>query len=454
MPTKKEKNFSVKNLTVILLLLFLASCSSETDFSDTPVEDDSVVEDTENPSGEEPSENDETEKDTNPTFNPNANVINSSDLGWMAGEDISDKFREFVASAKADDVLYLDHFYILQGGGIQLPDNFTLAGNANGSGFDRPDTGSNQNPILELGNNTVLTDIKITHSNAPDTGTTAINTENGVDFHLSRTIAIQNKSNAIIRNCSIEGDVSIFIDLMGSTNTLIENCHFKGGAIPVRFLGGVSGPHIKNTIFEGAIADGIKSVKGSDSGTQNALVENCVFINCNRDGIDTTGGFKDSTVKNSYFVKNGVSGLDLKTGIDSQENLNTNLMNKNITLNDNEFIDNNNAVVMTTLNREGVLTNANWNEWAVQEIYMNDNIVETHFGDVRRILLIKDSHTVSYKNTQLLGNIDEYRYVNNYPGIESNYGVAGENTTNGDARPEKPDSYYLGLAGNTDSALY
>ncbi len=56
--------------------------------------------------------------------------------------------------------------------------------------------------------------------------------------------------------------------------------------------------------------DGIKTGCGGAFGVKRVLVESCLFQDNGRDGIDTTGGFMDSTVRNTTF-RRLLSGLDI-----------------------------------------------------------------------------------------------------------------------------------------------
>ena len=51
---------------------------------------------------------------------------------------------------------------------------------------------------------------------------------------------------------------------------------------------------------------------------RGALVEECVFQDNLRDGIDTTGGFNDSVVRNTIFRRLGTSGMDIKSHYESK----------------------------------------------------------------------------------------------------------------------------------------
>ena len=144
----------------------------------------------------------------------------------------------------------------------------------------------------------------------------------------------------------------MFFDVMSSDNITVRNSQFDGAAYQMRWGGLCTDFRVENSLFQNALVDGIKTMRGGGAGTQRATIYNSVFEN-GRDGIDTTGGFKDSVISKSIFRNNSVTGLDLKKIIESSADLNTNYAVSNIKISDSQFINNQNGIVVTMLDSAG-----------------------------------------------------------------------------------------------------
>ncbi len=374
-------------------------------------------------------------------------IIHSSDLGWTEGQDISKEFAALAKTFKPGDTFVFDHMYDISGNGIQLPDNFTLAGGAPGAGINVIDTASNSNPLIELGNANTLVDLTVTHSNAPQTRTDSTNPKSGVDYHNKVTIVAENKDDVKVLNSYFEGNVGIQLDIRGGDNLLVENTEFNGGFYQLRLGGDLSGPTIQNSLFQNSLGDGIKTVPGGNgTGVSEATVIGSVFLNNGRDGIDTTGGFADSLVTGTYFVGNGVSGMDIKSIYDSSDDLMGN-RNDGILITDSEFINNTNAVVVTTEDRGSYLNTSNAQQYAAQNIAIENSVIEnTSSNYSSRMLLVKDGYNVHWSDVSLLGLVHESREISNLNiGLPQN--VSGTGVTEGETRGQAGDAYYQNLAG-------
>ena len=383
-------------------------------------------------------------------------IVYTSSLGWTAGQDITSAFITQIASMGAgtvgnNNVLVFDHAYVIDTNStISMPNYFTLAGGVQGAGFDRPNTDTSNNALIDLGLGNVVTDLTVTHSDAPQTGYVGGSAQAGVDYHQSRTFN-STADDVTIKNSSFHGNVSVLIDLSATSNTTIQDCKFDYGLAQVRWLGGVKNITINDTLFDRAMGDGIKSVidDTSDDGFADGInMDGCVFLKANRDGIDTTGGFKNSIVDNSYFVDPIVSGLDIKTGIDSADNFRFGTpINEDILIRNSEFIDCGNAIVLTTLDPAGLLNEGNIRNWAVQNVNVENSTFE-NIEDIgqNRIYLVKDSYNAHWNNVLFLGNvITDVQQA--FLGTTIPEDINGTNVTTGSVRPQQPDSYYRGLAG-------
>lgn len=319
-------------------------------------------------------------------------VWRTSELGWKSGQDVSDELARLVEiDLEPGDTLFLDGMYRVSGTGLRLPADFTLDAQP-GGGFEIQDAASTRNALFELGDRNTLKNVTFAHVGA--------NTQ-------KKTISARNADDVIVTDTKFVGDAGIFIDVVFSDNLTIQDSHFSGGRYQVRLLGDVANFKVDGSLFEGASHDGIKTVRTGDVGTVGAVVTNSVFENNKRDGIDTTGGFKDGVVDNVIFRNNGVSGMDIKTPFNSTDHLNAGADNTNIVVRNSQFIDNPSAIVTTTNDNVGILTAQNVDRYAVNNVRLVDSIAENTGarGNVR-VFLIKDSHNVYGENVKLLGDVD------------------------------------------------
>jgi hypothetical protein len=357
-------------------------------------------------------------------------IWHSSDFGWTAGQDISKPFAALAKGTfKPGDTVILDHMYKIGGSGIQLPDNFTLAA-VKGGGFDVYDSAANSAPLISLGNGNKLDNLTVTHSKAPNTGYEGNNPAAGVDYHYGATFEINGKHDVTIESSKFKGNVAMFFDVMGSDNLTVRNSHFDGAAYQMRWGGLCTDFRVENSLFQNALVDGIKTIDGGGAGTQRATIVNSVFEN-GRDGIDVAGGFKDSVISKSIFRNNSVTGLDLKKGIDGPADLNTNYAVSNITINDSQFIDNQNGIVVTMLDKAGLLTAANADVQMPHDIHVSNSIFEKTAGGIgKAAFLIKDGHHINWDNIKILGDLDEMRLMNaEAPEGWSAHHIGGTSTT-------------------------
>lgn len=367
--------------------------------------------------------------------------IHSSQLGWKADQDISADFARLADKVfKSGDIFVLDHMYDISGRQIELPNNFTLAG-ADGGGLDVQDTKTNLKPLLELGHRNTIQDLTVTHSNELPSGTKSDKI----------TFLIEDKNDVQILNTSFEGNVGIFVQVAGGEGLVVKDSHFDGAYYQMRWAGGTVDPYVENTLFENSAGDGIKTSRGNREGVQGAEIVDSVFINNRRDGIDTTGGFKDSRVTDSYFISNGVSALDIKTVIEGPEDLNPDLMNKNIVIEGSVFVDHGNTIVVTTLDRAGLLKGKDKLDWTAQDIYLRDSIVEGQANKNSRVFLVKDSHSIYMEDVELLGRLNEGEAATKDAfGIEP-FNLVNTDVTLGDPRIAKQKIDYASLAGTDRS---
>jgi len=364
-------------------------------------------------------------------------IIHSSDLGWKAGQDISQEFAALAKTLKAGDTFVFDAMYDISGSGIDLAANVTLKGGVPGAGFNVTDTQTNSSALISLSDGNSLIDLTVTHQNSSTSRTQKVTFKVDAD-------------DVTIQNSSFSGNTGIFLDITGD-DLLVEDTHFDGGFYQMRWLGDTNDFVVKNTLFENSLGDGIKTARGGGEGTKNATIIDSVFLNNHRDGIDTTGGFKDSSVIDSYFVGNGVSGMDIKTPIWEKADLSLNQTSRNVTITGSEFIDNGAGIVLTTNDRAQLLTDSNASKWLVQDIFINDTVFENHSSSNSVMVLSKGATGVYADNVTLLGNLHTYKTVeHNYIdhlNINVNTDLNISNSSTGNPRPGSLKIDYASMAG-------
>ena len=395
-------------------------------------------------------------------------IIRSSDLGWVPGADVSDEIEALFDNGvvKPNTTLLLEGMFDIQGSvRLDAPNNFVLAGNQVGNGLTIRNTEATlNNPWLRLGGDNALYNVEILH-----TETKSLNDGNG----KSNTRSIQaTEDNIKIINSYFEGNLGLFIDAAGKDHLVLDT-HFNGASAQIRALNVYQSPKIINSLFENALADGIKTIRPpeGDLGTEQALVSGCVFLNNARDGIDTTGGFRDSLVEDSYFV--GLfKGMDIKNIYDQNTrvfaNQNLQSLNKNITVRRSEFINNNNGIASITLDRgpsgdgsDRWITNQNAANWLTNTISVTNTIFENTGSGRTNALLSQDVFNVSWNSILLLGNVNMSRVSRNSavssqvdPSVNTNYNIDGSNVSTGPIRTMQPDAYYRSLAGRDQSLQF
>ncbi len=345
--------------------------------------------------------------------------IHSTQLGWHAGENVSDEFaRLFEGAMGAGDTLVLDHMFDIEGSEIQLPENFTLAG-ADGGGLDIQDTSTNPDPLLFLNDGVSLVDLSFVHLNEPD--------GKGSKILLK---SIDNDDVKII-NSSFEGNANIFVEFVDGDRLLVQDTSFDGGYYQMRWSGDVLDAKVVNSLFQNSLGDGIKTAPSNGKGVQRAEVIDSVFIRNDRDGIDTTGGFKDSVVSGSHFIENGEKGIDIKTIVDDRSDLSTDQMNENILISDSTFVDNNKAVALTTLNRANLLgDNVAASEWAANSVHLENIVVEnTSSSWYQSVIAVNDSRDVTWDGMKLVGNL----HIVGSDGYDRYIGVGGTDVVREDS---------------------
>ena len=381
-------------------------------------------------------------------------ITYSSDLGWKAGQDVSDEFAALAKTFKEGDTFVLDHMYKISGSGIELPKNFTLAGSSEGAGLDIQDTTTNNNALIELDDGGVFRDLTITYSNAPSNATaSSINNKTAITAYGDDISII----NSFFDGSN--GSAGVHIRASGE-RLLVKDTEFAGGEYQMLWLGEAKNFVVDNSLFRDSVGDGIKTIRGSGI-TDGTLVIDSVFVNNSRDGIDTTGGFKNSTIKDSVFA-GGFAAIDIKSVYDDKHDPRSQIgENSNVTVTGSHFVDLNSGIVLTTLDRVsgGFLTEANAADYVPHDIYITDSVFETtdNWSSLGKAIFVKDARDVHWDNIELNGGISLLKEspLLNLDGFP--YALSGSNVTTGDVRDSTPQngdySIYEELAGPNWQAI-
>jgi len=263
-----------------------------------------------------------------------------------------------------------------------------------------------------------LHNLTIRYLNTPELGGRSI--RRGVDFFDKRGINATGKTHLVIENCRLVGSVAHHVVFGNCDRAKFIGCHIVGGFWSV-VVGGRD-LLFRRCLIEKSCGDAIKG------GADGALVENCVFQDNGRDGIDTTGGLNDAVIRHCTFRRLGREGLDLKSHYERASDLGR-PENVRILVEKCLFHDVSNAIVLTTLDdrrrREGkdLLTAENIRQYAPHDIDINDcdfGYAERPLlphgqggygvdypsdqGEYMRVILLKDAHSVRYRNARLLGD--------------------------------------------------
>jgi hypothetical protein len=350
-----------------------------------------------------------------------ATTHHSSELGWSAGQDVTDELAEFLAdTAAAGDELRLEHTYRVSGT-HQLPDDFTLSA-APGGGFDVTDAASDQHrAFLHLGHGNTLRGLTITYLDTPEPGPRGTHPERGVDFYPMNGITITDKSDILIEACALYGSINHHVKVAGGSQIQIIGTHVVGGYWTIYLAGDVTDVVFRRCVIEQCQGDGIKTGRGGAFGVKRVLVDTCLFQDNGRDGIDTTGGFMDSTVRDT-IMRRMFSGMDIKSFFESPEHLSMDCMNTGIRVEGCTFTDMANAISLSTIDRglehnDGVhfLDADTAQIYAPHDVEIHDSVFERTGEPGVRMLLMKGGHTVTYHNAQFCGeDVGEVKYTNVY----------------------------------------
>jgi hypothetical protein len=394
-------------------------------------------------------------------------VIRSASLGWTAGQNVTTQIATLVPTLKPFDELVLEHKYELTGGPYQFPDDFTMSA-VQGGGFDISDTASaGAISVFKLGHRNVIRNVTISSPSAPTRLPDSLEAVAGIDFHTRRIIQSDAKDDCVIEHCRLENNIAHHLLFNGGNRCVIRHNHISGGFWQIMMYGACLDFHYAYNFIEKSVGEGIKTGVGNATpphGTQRTLVEHCIFQGARRDGIDTTGGFKDGIIRDCIFRRNdpgGVGGgVDIKTYYDPPMVPQPNIINTGIVIERCRFIDTRNAIVLSLVDRVPVLTTQELcRAYAPHDLRVVDCEFERTIDwpyEVRAFLF-KGAHSVEWRNLRRVGTVTLQgtgiivgSAVAQQPGV-LNYGFGGTELASGTPRGFDDSVYFIyGPQGKTD----
>lgn len=361
----------------------------------------------------------------------NAATYHSSDFGWKADQDVTQDLTKLLEDGglKAGDELVLDTTYridIMSKNKRTLPASFTLSA-VKGAGFDVygfSQLSTPPNPVLDLGDGNTLRNVTINCEGVP---TKIVAPKRQAKYFSGTAIYANGKKDILIENCRLSGLMGHNIHVAACRRLEIIGCQIVGGYWSV-YLADVTDAVFRRCLFEKSTCDGIKT-GGGGKACRNIVVEACVFQdNTGGDGIDTTGGFNDSIVRNCIFRRLGTSGMDIKSHYESKTGKLEELEPENvgILIENCTFHDMPNGIVLTTLDcgrRFGpgheLLHAGDMQKYAPHDININDCVFgyaekplrtakqggygcnfPSEDGEHMRAILLKDAYGIRYRNAQ------------------------------------------------------
>lgn len=423
---------------VVLAVLFSAACSNDTELLEETLTDSTTTDQDE--------ENDTVDSEGDEASDPTDSVYDFSDavttesLGWEANEDVTEKLEAYLLDP-ISNTLCLSHLYKLRDNGIEFPNNFTLCAEL-GAGFSLIDIQNSSRAFLEIGDNNLWYNVSIL-SEEP------LAPEEEVKTNNKTAVLIRDGQDIRIVNCKFATNAKSHLDIRGVSNFTVKGSHFDYGFYQILLRASSSTILIEDCLFSNSYGDGVKTARNGKNGVENITVINTVFEYNGRDGLDTTGGFRNSLVTHCIFRNNGVSGMDIKSIYENPNDMGEDGTrgNDHIRITNSEFIDHNNAIVLTTLDRNDPkrITDENHAYYLPHDISVENCIIENNTAPTKKAFLIKDAHTISWDGLQLLGVIRlerTYGLVDpdnpsdaSRPNLSvTNYNINGTNITTGPPR--------------------
>ncbi|MEM6532419.1 MAG: right-handed parallel beta-helix repeat-containing protein [Myxococcota bacterium] len=382
-----------------------------------------------------------------PPVGPSGRLVVSSDLGWTANEVVNSKLKTVLGGLGTGDELRLSHRYRLNPETIRVPKGVILSG-TKGSGFEFVNVAGSKDAYLVFTDDTRVENLSFTDANN-DAGEAEVIANN------KEALRFEGQNFQII-NSFIHTSAKVPVHFNAVSNVLVKGTHFERGYYQLQIRGPSSDIRIEDSVFSNSWGDGIKTSKDRNRGVERVIVQKTVYEGNKRDGIDTTGGFRDSVVQDCIFRNNRVSAMDIKNIYNNASDLGDGLGNDGILITDSVFYNNKNSIVLTTLDKQGnLVTNANHKVHMPHDIQVQNSV----FDKSTRMFLIKDAYDITWTDVQLLGGTDEARifgpkdysasFESTRPSVDgknTNYNLNGSNVTTGPSQGE-PEGYPFSTFG-------
>ncbi|MEM1031125.1 MAG: right-handed parallel beta-helix repeat-containing protein [Myxococcota bacterium] len=336
--------------------------------------------------------------------------VSTDALGWQPGADVTSELTSILATLETGATLCFDALYEVSPPAetIEIPDGVVLSAQV-GGGLRVRDVPSLPNRgLFSLGEGVVLDNLTII-----DEG--ELTGDDAATVNNRRLLLCDGKTNIVLHHVAIDVYTKEHLRMVGCRDLRVTGSSFRHGYFQL-LVGASSGLTVETSLFADSAGDGIKTGFTNDGDVHDIVVRDSAFEGHARDGIDTTGGFRDSLVSGSVF-RDSFSGLDIKTIYENEKDTQLPSSNRNIRIENCEFIDTGSAaVVITTLDRVTPqhVTDANAATALAHDVTITDSIIEkTDGGNFVQAFLVKDGHGITWSNLQLLGGLREARIYGN-----------------------------------------
>jgi hypothetical protein len=381
------------------------------------------------------------------------------DLGWTDNQDITSVIAGALAALDPGDELRLSHMYKISGGPYTIPggvdaDNPTIISAVFGGGLEvtDPDLGTSGGSLLQLGGSYVtLRNLTVTMPTAIDWTvlTPNVTVTQGTHYNARRFLYGVSCDHVTIEYCYINFNGKEIIWLEDCDDLLIQRNEIIGGQYGI-YIWACYRPIFRYNFHNGGPSEAIKTGTTSgfpSKGVRDAIIEDSVFNGQWRDGVDTTGGYAGTfdgedyesgeysggIIRRCIFRRthNGPGGgIDLKQSVNSTNLPALDVVNVNILLEDNEYINCPNAVSIATVdNGDGsdnwLITTDNMETYVPHNILIRRQTFSKTIGsgtDTKGVLL-KCAYNVTVEDSTILGAL---AYV-----LQASDGFAGSAPSNG-----------------------
>lgn len=287
-------------------------------------------------------------------------VYHTADLGWVAGTDVgaSGQMQTLIDTLADGDTVVLDAMYHITGVyNLTALSNITFrAASRRQCGFNCLDAftqiantysvARENGPVFTVGDGFLADGLHLTWDEMDPAQHDS--TENKVWF---RAVS---KAGVYLRDCLVDAQHALVLYAPDTTGIIFARCRFENSRAPLSLFNASDNALMIHCYHTGgfiALYDGIKTVHNNGVGPADPMVVECEFTDIVRDGIDTTGGFKNASIIANIFRNCEITPLDIKSTYPADYDYLANgpIGNSGIRLRYNLFDDvHSNAIVETT----------------------------------------------------------------------------------------------------------